>query len=69
MRRLRGWVRFAPALWDACAGVVTSFCLFLAQIQSLMLLSTGDRLRMARDALAERLKVLVAKSALSQLGE
>lgn len=38
-------------------------------MQSLMLLSTGERLRMARDALAERLKVLVAKSALSQLGE
>ncbi|CAN0161791.1 unnamed protein product, partial [Ectocarpus fasciculatus] len=33
-----------------------------ARLQSLMLMSTGDRLRMARDALAERLKVLVAKN-------
>eukprot|EP00752_Nemacystus_decipiens_P017366 g15562.t1 len=40
-----------------------------ARLQSLIILSTGERLRMARDALAERLKVLVAKSALSQLGE
>lgn len=45
------------------------FSLICAATQSLMLLSTGERLRMARDALAERLKVLVAKSALSQLGE
>ncbi|CAM9991840.1 unnamed protein product [Ascophyllum nodosum] len=40
-----------------------------ARIQSLMITSTGQRLRLARDALAERLKVLVAKSALSQLGD
>lgn len=37
--------------------------------QSLMMMSTGQRLRFARDFLAERLKLLVAKSALSQLGD
>lgn len=36
--------------------------------QSLMIKSTGRRLRMARQALVERLKVLVAKNALNQLG-
>lgn len=58
-------------LGAACVGAfVGGFDLsYFARAQSLMLLSTGERLRMARDALAERLKVLVAKSALSQLGD
>lgn len=36
--------------------------------QSLMIKSTGRRLRVARAALAQRLRLLVAKSALNQLG-